>query len=236
MPTISSGQLPPGAGTSMRSPIASFRRRANCSLTRRYRRDAAWSRHSAPTSSSGQLLAIGRVIGQAQHLDRRAGQLRVGAAAGQDRLDLGAVAQPVPDLGRLRIVGGADIDVRRQPSVEPDQKGAAETFDHGADADIDRERQQQRHQRQRQSRQLLAAVGPEPGAKRPSRMALAERQHDLQQHRQDQRRAEQQWRRARQSPRSGNRRTAESSRRRRTRRAPARSGTVSQRCCACCQA
>ncbi len=85
------------------------------------------------------------MIGQAQHLDRRAGQLRLGAAAGQHRFDLGALAQPRLDLGRLRIISGADIDVRRQPAVEPDQEGAAKALDHGADADIDGQREQQRH-------------------------------------------------------------------------------------------
>ena len=77
------------------------------------------------------------MIGQAQYLDRRARQLRIGAAAGQDRLDLGALAQPRLDLGRLCVVGGIDIDIRRQPPVEPDQEGAAETLDHSGDADVD---------------------------------------------------------------------------------------------------
>ena len=82
------------------------------------------------------------MIGQAQYLDRRARQLRIGAAAGQDRLDLGALAQPRLDLDRLCVVGGVDIDIRRQPPVEPDQEGAAETLDHGGDADIDGKRKQ----------------------------------------------------------------------------------------------
>ena len=68
------------------------------------------------------VVAIGGVIGQAEHLDRRAVDLRFGAAARQDRLDFGALAQPRLDLGRLRIVGGVDIDVRRQPAVEPDRQ------------------------------------------------------------------------------------------------------------------
>ena len=136
----------------MRSPTESFRRRASCSLTRAASPGRSLFQAFVSRLQQRPVVPIGGVIGQAQHFDRRARQLRVGAAAGQDRLDLGTLAQPRLDFGRLRVVGGADIDIRRQPAVEPDQERAAETLDHGGDADIDRQRKQQRHQGERQTR------------------------------------------------------------------------------------
>ena len=124
------------------------------------------------------MIAIGGVIGQAEDLDRRARRSasRPGRPAGSPATS-GRSPQPRLDLGGLRVVGCVDVDVRRQPAIEPGDKGPAEGFHHGADADIDREREQQRHQRQRQSRKLLAAVGPEPDGERADR-ALPLAEHD----------------------------------------------------------
>ena len=237
MPTTSSGQLPPGAGTSIRSPIASFRRRASCSLTRPASPGRRRIHASSRRFQQRPVVAIGRVIGEAQHLDRHAAELRVGPAAGQHGANFRPIAQPCLDLVRLRVVGGDDIDIRGQPSVEPDQEGAAKTLHHGADADIDREREQQRHQGERQSGKLLAAVGPEPNAERVRGTALADREHDLENHRQDQRGAKQSALRAPRSLTAGNRRTTRKPRRGGKYRACATAlWNMSQRCCACCQA
>ena len=132
------------------------------------------------------MLAIGRMIGQAENFDRRAIELGFGACAGQDRLHLALVAQPVLDRNGLRVVGRVDVDVGRQAAIEPAHKRPAEGFHHGADADIDCQRQQQCHQRQRQSRQLLTAVGPEPCRKRTLCQTLAEMKRQFKQGGQDQ--------------------------------------------------
>ena len=149
-----------GVGTCKRSPRPSLMRRANCSLIsaasppRRRSHDVGGGLQQRP------VVAIGRVIGETENLDRPAADLHVGPAARQDRLDFRALAQPRLDLRGLRVVGGIEIDVRRQPAVEPAGKSLAETFHHGADADIDRQRQQQRHQAPATSPTIAAGCRP----------------------------------------------------------------------------
>ena len=87
-------------------------------------------------------IPIDRLIGQAENLDRRSGQLRLGTAAWHYCLHLGTLPQPRSDLGSLRVVSRVEIDVRCQSSVEPTDKSSAEGFHHRADADIDGEREQ----------------------------------------------------------------------------------------------
>src|SRR5229473_5419442 len=123
------------------------------------------------------VIPVRSMIRKTENLGWRSTDLRVGPAAGQDRLDLGTLMEPRLDCGRLRSVDGIDVDVRGQPPIEPTDECPAEGLHHGADADIDREREQERHQRQRQSRKLLAAVGPEPHGERAICASLAQEEY-----------------------------------------------------------
>ena len=95
------------------------------------------------------MIAIGRMIGEAENFDGHAVHLCLGACARQDRPHVGALAEPSLDRAGLRVIGRVDVDIGGEPAVEPGQEGAAEGLDHGGDADIDSEREQQRHQCER---------------------------------------------------------------------------------------
>src|ERR1700757_3747711 len=99
MPTMSSSQVPPGAGTSMTSPTRTFRRRLSCSLTKAALPGTSWVQARGAAGrrglQQGPALGIERVIGQAKQFHRLALDLRLGAAAREDRLHFVAILQPV---------------------------------------------------------------------------------------------------------------------------------------------
>jgi hypothetical protein len=136
-------------------------------------------------------LAVGGVVGQAEHLDGLIAELGLRPRAAQNGSHLAALTQPGVDLARLRVTAGGEIDVSREAAIEPAIESRREAADHRADTDVDRQRQQQRHQRQRQSGELLTAVGPRPQRQRPSRQPFAGAQDEAEHHRQEQRGAEQ---------------------------------------------
>jgi len=61
-------------------------------------------------------IPVGGVIGDTQNFNRCATDLRIGPPPGRSPPPR-TLAQPRLDLGSLRIVSGAEIDVGREPSI-----------------------------------------------------------------------------------------------------------------------
>ena len=101
MPTTSSVQGPPGAGT---PTIAN----AELHMPRQlFADEAGIAGAKANPGIFGRLqqrpvVAVGGVIGETENFDRRPIDLGIGPAARQDGLDFGALLEPRPDGGGLR--------------------------------------------------------------------------------------------------------------------------------------